>query len=527
MKYIIKNKSALFTLLLGFLFFSCQDDQWDKHYDRDNSLPNENLYELIQQDADLSKFAQMIEISGYKDLLASTQSLTVWAPVNSTLEDVDLTDVAAVRTLVGNHIARFNISSSTPVEQSVKMVNRKVYHFTNDGGLNFGGSLLLAKDKLAHNGVLHKVNSNILYFNNLYEYLGASENTSKVWNFLSSFTEEIIDEELSTPIGVDENGLTIYDTVMISYNPLLKELGAINLEDSVYTMILPTNKAWDSAYDRISPYFKVYNANKTYADSVQKSQTSLAIVSDLIYRTPVTLPSSLDSIVSTSGSVIYDVNDLFSGSIWKMASNGSVYQTDELRYKNVETWNKKIDLEAELQLFRDPGVSTVIETIYPEAIGVVSGNSYIEVKSLTSGTTPSVNFSIPNVLSGKYDIYVVFVPGDMIGNPKDSTRIQFDMAYLGADGRIKDVSSNAKVKTMETSGTKMVKMKAFSQFQFPISNYFDLLWWENKESSLEVMKKRTTTVLTIMPNVTTVEVNSNKFSRKFYVDKIIFEPVRD
>ena len=49
-------------------------------------------------------------------------------------------------------------------------------------------------------------------------------------------------------------------SVFKDYNRLLQDyyfgIGWIHDEDSVYTMILPDNEAWDKAYEQVSPYSK-------------------------------------------------------------------------------------------------------------------------------------------------------------------------------------------------------------------------------------------------------------------------------
>ena len=69
---------------------------------------------------------------------------------------------------------------------------------------------------------------------------------------------------------------------MVSYNRLLEDktygIGHIKSEDSLYSMVVPTNEAWAAAYDRIAPSFKVYDTNAHVADSIQDIRTKLAIV---------------------------------------------------------------------------------------------------------------------------------------------------------------------------------------------------------------------------------------------------------
>ncbi|MDD4969103.1 MAG: fasciclin domain-containing protein [Paludibacter sp.] len=524
-----KNKFiALAFLLVGLMvFYSCQDEQND-HYARSKSLPDKNLYELIKLNPDLSTFSKLIEIAGYDSLLKSSQTYTVWAPVNAGLTDINLTTIDKVqaRLIVNNHIARFNNSTSIAPGQLIRMKNYKVYTFLS-GSSTFGGSELITHDILARNGVLHTIKNQIVYHNNLYEYVLSSPNVSKLSAFIQSFEEKRFDPTLSIPIDIDKNGRTVYDSITTSYNRLFNNnLGLINTEDSIYTMLIPSDKAWDAAYARISPYFKTYNSNQAHADSVRNIQTSLAILNDLIYRGKIENPASFDSIVSTSGSVIHNPANLFSGTEKKIASNGLVYLTDDLKYNNVETWNKNIILECEAAEGRVAGPNTGIftRTVTSGSIIPVSDFRYIEVVPNTTSAQPAVTFDIPNVLSGKYDIYVEFIPGSIDGTPRDSTKLLFDLTYLTVTGAT--TNETVKLSTFVTSGTQKVKMKVFSGYEFPVSNYYDLLWWVAYKAGLHSFNEHVvTTKLMVKTNVSTSELNNNIFTRKFRIDRVIFEAV--
>lgn len=527
----MNNKYKILVLMfLSVLFFSCNDEK-DKHYDRSGSLPDQNLYELISQDESLSGFTRLIQIAGYDTLLASTQAFTVWAPLNEGLTGININTITkdeAVR-IVSNHVARFNNSTATAPDKMIEMRSVKVYNFS-EGGTVFGGSELNSKDILAKNGILHTIKEQIPYRYNIYEYIKLDENYSLLADFISSFDEKIFDEYLSIPIDIDENGQTVYDTVSTSYNRLLEHyevgLGSINVEDSIYTMILPDNEAWNAAYERISPYFKVYNTDKQYADSVKKMQTSLAIVQDLVYRGRLENPAAYDSIFSTTGSVIHNPADLFVGTNRQTASNGYIYQTSNLRYDNTETWNKDIIVEAEYSLGRVVGASTSVYTRYIEKNDsiFISEDEYLEVQPTSTSAQPSVTFDIPNVLSGKYNIYVEFVPASIEGNPRDSTKVAFVLNYRNANGGNTPVQvATAKLRT---SGTEKVKMQVFSGFEFPTSNFYDRLWYVDLLEGFHSLEDRVyTTRLLVRTNVSSTEFNNNIYTRRFRIDRIIFESV--
>ena len=519
MKNTIKT-ALLLTVLFAFaMMYSCKDD-WNDHYDRNQALPDQNLYELIKENASLSKFAQLISIAGYDTLLTSTQTFTVWAPENEAIENVDVTDTEQVRLLVSNHIARFNYSTSEPVSEIIRMINGKVYYYSHQNGLTFGGSNLLSKDRLARNGILHTIDDQISYVHNIFEYITTQANTTEISAFISKYLKKIQEEQE-------------YDTITTLYNPLLEDklygLGNIAAEDSVFTMIIPTNTAWSAAYARISPYFNIYNEDSAIADSIKKVQTSLAIINDLIYREKINNPAEYRTLTSTSGSIITDVNDLFMGTNQTNASNGIIYLTDEVRYNNIETWNKPIPVECEDQEGRLTGSYT---SIYTRTIGTnsiitdISGNRYIEVQPTNTSAQPYVIFDIPNVLSGEYDIYADFIPAIIDGESfaNDSTKLSFRVVYMNALGKSQDtgpITSDDFV----TSGTQKTRIKIASKFKFPISNYYDRLWLLDEENATQ--RQEVTTKIRISTNVTSKQVNDNIFTRRFRVDRIVFEPVRN
>lgn len=526
----MKQHTAKLTILaLAASLWACSDN-WDKHYDNPDNVAGQTVLELIQANPELSKFARMIEIAGYDKLLGSSQTFTVFAPVDAALGDIDLDDVEQVKRLVANHISRFSNSSSTSAAQSVKMYNGK--HFEFDG-LNFGGSRLLTADVVAKNGVLHTIASQLPYHYNLREYIDTHASTSSIAAFIARFDERKLDPEASVAVGVDDKGQTVYDSVLVNYNPIFDHkpygLGSISAEDSVFTMIIPDNQAWAQAYERISPYFKVYDPDQAVADSISEVQTSLAILGDLVYRREIHDPASQQMLMSTSGSEISDPLALFDGTSKIEASNGLIYLAPRLNYDNVETWNKEIEVEGEVTAGRTPGAATSVNvrsvTAEHPLAARISEMRYIEVTPTSPTRQPSVTISIPDVLSGKYDIYVSMVPGNVIDSSAeaDSTKLSFTLSYMGANGRI--ATKNFRSNDFVTKPTEMSLIKVAEAFEFPVSNFYDRLWYADELHSEG--DRTNTTSLFITTNVSAAEFNKNVFTRRFRLDRIIFVPIKN
>lgn len=518
---------------MGSLFGACTDAH-DEHYNRSDSLPDQNLLELIAGYSELSVFYKLVEISGYSGLLSSSQTLTVWAPDNNALSDVDPNVITKEEALliVENHIARYNCPTSEPSIRAIRMKNSKVYYFS-DGGCLFGGITIQKHDMLAKNGLLHTLQSRIPYFPNIYEYILTSPNTSKMAEFIRQFDEYIID-----PQSINSDG-TIRDTVYVRYNPLFDRiipwewygtvhtgLGLINSEDSLYTALIPDNAAWDAAYERILPYFKTVRGN----ESAQQLQTSLAIIEDLFFRGVIDDPAGKDSLVSTSPSVIKQTATLFAGAQKIQVSNGLVFLTgSNVNYTANETFQKPVIVEADKQEGRKIAANTTIapRILDGSAAGIATESRFLEVYQTSLDNNldnqPKVTFDIPQVLSGRYNIYAEFLPGELVQQgDQRATKLRCTLNYRNVNGNtVTSIVSNLETKTSEK-----VKLLLFNGFNFPVADYYDRLWAVDFLKGLHTIDERVVaTKLDIAVRVNATEYNSRQFGRSFCLDRIIFEPV--
>jgi len=76
--------SLLIAITIGLFITACSNDEWDKHYNNtDVVLSNQSLSEIINNETDLTIFHRLMEISGYDKLLSSSQTFTVWAPLDT------------------------------------------------------------------------------------------------------------------------------------------------------------------------------------------------------------------------------------------------------------------------------------------------------------------------------------------------------------------------------------------------------------------------------------------------------------
>ena len=428
MKY--NNKIRRFSLLclLPLALLGCTD--WDDHYNGEQHVVAENtLWEEIASRPELKDFMDLLEQYGYKEMLNSSQMFTVFAPVGA-IDTVGIgSSVEKIKTeVIENHIARFAHSANAAINSKpeVVMLNTKVVGFAQDGDTyKFGSKKFTDEYNIrAKNGVLHVIEGQQMFFHNIWEYLTTDSRFDSIRNYLYSFNDTILDEDASVKGEINAEGQQEYlDSVVYINNPLLYYFGELNNEDSTYTMIVPTNEAWNEAFNRIKPYYQFPSSiqPREKRDSLQKHYTKLAIVQDLVFSHAVQ-QSVEDSLISTSKGVFkkpfeYILSDYSSWDQSQACSNGGVFVVDHLNHKPWDSWHQPIKIEAERAnaLDYDRASSNYLyytrnlqntDTLYTK----VSNGSYIEVTPKTKTSKPVITFNVWNVLAGNYDVKVVLLP---------------------------------------------------------------------------------------------------------------------
>ncbi len=513
----------LITLILLFVFAISCDDEMDKHYDQNADVSVSNLMEQIDQRPELSTYASMLRATGMDAVLTQAQSYTVWAPTNDVLGSVDMTDMDALKNAVSNYIARHIQNAVGSMDTVFYMINQKYITVKGKSGAYFfGGESLLQANIPASNGVLHIVGGQVPFLQNIWQYM-TNPGFDSIRTYLYSFDEIGMDITRSKAVDIDTTGMIVYDTVFTNTNTMLYTanglgIGALNREDSLYTMVMPTNEAWKEAYNTIKSYYK--SNNLLIGDSIQNANTKYAIVRDLVYRGALNNPSMspVDSLVSTRNSVFYAPGSHFNGTK-KTLSNGLIYITNQLTYAPWESWHKKIVVEAEYSLGREYTLSLLYSrgnTNWKD----VSNFSFLDVQGFVKSARPTVTFEIPNTLSAAYNIYCVFIPRSYYErtNITEKTRVKFDIQQRDTKNpkNWKALGSNDTAgativpEDNTTSPTEIKKMLIYENFIFPYANY------NSAQNDIRIK---------VSCAITTAESNSG-YSNNMLIDYIVLEPVQ-
>ena len=289
---------AIFAMALP----SCTDD----HFDVNNGggidgNATKTLWEQIEANPSLSRFASIVEKTPYfkdeghpvanytfKDVLNGRQILTVFAPTNDAFTDAEYEKLLGETTtdpydvylrLIGNHITKNRyVATGTGEPEDIILLNGKRAVFDRQNKL-FKDITLCETNIPATNGALHTINQQAPFSYNLYEYIKAHGDTyGQLRKWIVEHDTIYFSPSASAEGGSDENGNPIYvDSVYYRYNTMFSRWYSgkatdnwvmmhkgfsANLEDedSIYAMVLPTDAAWNKAYEAMKKYY-------TYAPS--------------------------------------------------------------------------------------------------------------------------------------------------------------------------------------------------------------------------------------------------------------------
>ena len=478
-----------YILAAALLLASCSDfDDYNEAVTDVTASANKTLWENIQQTPELSDFAALVQRAGFDDELNATEYYTVWAPKNGTFNLADysaLSKEALLKQFVMNHVARYSFPASGRVEERVLMLNEKSYDFGGApaygaSGYQFDGNSLLTGyyNLPSNNGVLHIMDGVAAYYPNLYEYvtdsvLSGDQNIRTLRNFFLRYETTYLDEARSV-VGPIVDGMQTYvDSVMVTENSLWTTLNAqLAVEDSSYTFLMPTDKAWTGFYERIKPYYK-YIAS-TQAQAFERNNRGTVVISSTNAKKDINAAYWQDSLSNRflTRYLLYSNNDgynqwmtgepsyLGSDTIrttnrvklsgpqeildqavaTKPMSNGRAVIVDSMAMRSWETFAPELSF---------PATAYTVRNVYGSATNhrVTSSDpnqedfSYVYLKPGTEFDLPEMTIQLPGVLSTEYSIYCVFAPAydKQTSNPgyvEKPNRVIFRLNYCNARGTL-------------------------------------------------------------------------------------------
>jgi len=550
----MKRRNIVFKALtcgLATLAFTACTDVWDSHYQPKPELnATETLWDLIEADPELSQFEAYVKATGYDQYLNQNRFYTVWAPVDGSefynthpLEGVSDSMLNVYKfEFIENHIADYNHAATGVMSNNlIKMLNGKYNRFEgNADSYTFKEVPVKATNIAAKNGLLHKTESNAIFTANIWEQLDKIESISLLNGFLKSYDEIIFDEFNSVQGPMVDGKVTYLDSVVVEYNPWFARFGYVNREDSSYTMFAPTNRAWSEMLEKTKTYF-VYDEETLDRDSLQEVMAKdfmcrFLVFSNSMQKSPTdSMTAYCYTNMSGYGRTQREVfkgdalKKLYANEVEKLElSNGTLHIVDSYNYRTF--WHDTLRVQGESLYSTEDGAAVAEYINSIKSYESISKDSVEKYKHLHNGTVgvykPSsptaraqLTYTIPNVLSSKYRVKVVFVPANFI-NYRDTVllpnKFNATLNYRDSKGRKKNISLGKNLLNDPTRVDTMTLIptnapEGVDYFEFPCNEF----------------NAGTSSTLTQLVLAITVGSRETEFDRTFRIDQVFLEPVTE
>lgn len=237
-------KILIIVISLGVI--GCTDNTWDDHYNKQPETINKNVWDAMKEKPELSKFVELLVKYKYDTLFQRSDAFTIFAPDNSAIDKLGK-NIVIDKTILNYHISRHFLN---PVDiqgkRKLQTLDEKYSTFENANGKpTYDGIVLKSESPLYLNGKFFVMGDVTLPKPNLYQFFAINNPILK--NYIDKEDSIIIDKERSRPIGFDDKGNTVYDTVSIKVNlfelkyfPVSKEL-----RNFTATFVYPKQATYD------------------------------------------------------------------------------------------------------------------------------------------------------------------------------------------------------------------------------------------------------------------------------------------
>lgn len=241
----LKNYIIFIFILAGL--FSC-NKEWDEHYKAASETIDKNVWDVLKENEEVSSYIAELENLSYDTLFSTTNIFTLFIPTNAALEDYK--NGTEVNQLLLDYLITPHFIQSENIDgtRKIQTLGNKFLLFENKGGeLKVDGVPIASESPLYRNGKFYIIDEVAAVKPNLYEFYALENPILK--DFIDNQDSLIVDREKSEPIGFNDNGQIIYDTVANIYNKFEAQYFPVNHESryETATIVFPKSEDYNNA----------------------------------------------------------------------------------------------------------------------------------------------------------------------------------------------------------------------------------------------------------------------------------------
>jgi len=235
------------------IIYGCQHELEDYLNTDTEETVNIELLNLLRENPNYSKYLSILERHSIDTVFAKGKSLTLFIPTNEAIEEMgelQLDTIDFIRYLFAeSYINVFSIEGS----RQIKTLGGKFATIESKHNTKFIDGIEIVKaSPLSKNGRYYEIDGILQPLPNLYEYIALRNPFFQ--SYIDMQDSTFLDLFRSTPIGYNENGQTIYDSVTTVINQFAQKYFDIKNEfrTSRATMLLFDEDQFNNALSIIA-----------------------------------------------------------------------------------------------------------------------------------------------------------------------------------------------------------------------------------------------------------------------------------
>ncbi|HKJ78436.1 MAG TPA: fasciclin domain-containing protein [Prolixibacteraceae bacterium] len=244
----IKNTILLIAVIL--LGASSCTKEWEEHYDNYPETVNQHLWEAMQNVPEISNFVAFLKEKQADTLFNDDVIYTILAPTNDALSQfLDTATITDTSLLVNYHfLTHFIQSGNVEGKRKIQTLTEKFALFERYGSdMRVDEIEVQSESPLYLDGKFFILDKVARPLPNFYQYYKL--NNPVLRSFIDSQDSIVLDRERSKPIGFDDQGRTVYDSVTTIFNKFEAEYFEVSEEfrNKSATIVFPIKDDYENA----------------------------------------------------------------------------------------------------------------------------------------------------------------------------------------------------------------------------------------------------------------------------------------
>jgi len=272
-------KKILYILISLLLVITCCTKEWDQHYGEIEETVNVRLWDTLQQIPKYSLFVAHLEKYNLDTLLKSSNSKTVFVPTNEAFYEYLNYDTSDFLLTLKYHIVNRHFTlQEVQNEYWLQTVSEKYALIENYGNTYLFDASEVSDSvpsPLLLDGRYYEINRIAKPKPNIYQFI--KWNNTAIWKYIHLQDTIVLDIMASKPIGINDKGETVYDSVLNINNSFEEEFFGISKEyrNISATMLVPDSSNYNAALDEMAA--KLGSSISSHKDIPERWQNDVFI----------------------------------------------------------------------------------------------------------------------------------------------------------------------------------------------------------------------------------------------------------